>query len=147
MMKIMVSACLLGENCKYNGGSNRNEKLLSLLEGHTVIPVCPEVLGGLPVPRPSAEIVNGTVMNVAGENVDAAFRLGAEKGLELAKREKPDLIVLQSRSPSCGVKMIYDGSFSGRKIPGQGLFAEAAVKAGFKVLDIEDIADGEAQFY
>ena len=115
MMKIMVSACLLGENCKYNGGSNRNEKLL--------------------------------VMNVAGENVDAAFRLGAEKGLELAKREKPDLIVLQSRSPSCGVKMIYDGSFSGRKIPGQGLFAEAAVKAGFKVLDIEDIADGEAQFY
>ena len=143
MMKIMVSACLLGENCKYNGGSNRNEKLLRLLEGHTVIPVCPEVLGGLPVPRPSAEIVNGTVMNVAGENVDAAFRLGAEKGLELAKREKPDLIVLQSRSP----KMIYDGSFSGRKIPGQGLFAEAAVKAGFKVLDIEDIADGEAQFY
>ena len=106
MMKIMVSACLLGENCKYNGGSNRNEKLLRLLEGHTVIPVCPEVLGGLPVPRPSAEIVNGTVMNVAGENVDAAFRLGAEKGLELAKREKPDLIVLQSRSPSCGVKMI-----------------------------------------
>ena len=147
MMKIMVSACLLGENCKYNGGSNRNEKLLCLLEGHTVIPVCPEVLGGLPVPQPSAEIVNGTVMNVAGENVDAAFRLGAEKGLELAKREKPDLIVLQSRSPSCGVKMIYDGTFSGRKIPGQGLFAEAAVKAGFRVMDIEDIADGEAQFY
>ena len=70
------------------------------------------------------------------------------KLMELAvQAEKPDLIVLQSRSPSCGVKMIYDGSFSGRKIPGQGLFAEAAVKAGFKVLDIEDIADGEAQFY
>ena len=107
--------------------------------GWREVPVCPEVLGGLPVPRPSAEIVNGTVMNVAGENVDAAFRLGAEKGLELAKREKPDLIVLQSRSPSCGVKQIYDGTFSGRKIPGQGLFAAAAAKAGFRVIDIEDI--------
>ena len=138
-MKIMVSSCLIGLNCKYNGGNNRNEKLLRLLEGHTVIPVCPEVLGGLPVPRPSAEIVNGTVMNVKGENVDAAFRLGAEKALDLAKREQPDLIVLQSRSPSCGVKQIYDGTFSGRKIPGQGLFAAAAVQAGFKVLDIEDI--------
>ena len=102
-MKIMVSSCLIGLNCKYNGGNNRNEKLLRLLEGHTVIPVCPEVLGGLPVPRPSAEIVNGTVMNTAGENVDAAFRLGAEKALALAVRERPDLIVLQSSSPSCGV--------------------------------------------
>ncbi|MBR5959545.1 MAG: DUF523 domain-containing protein [Clostridia bacterium] len=138
-MKIMVSACLLGENCKYNGDNNRNEKLLRLLEGHTVIPVCPEMLGGLPVPRPSAEIVNGTVMNVAGENVDAAFRLGAAKALDLAEREKPDMIVLQSRSPSCGVKTIYDGNFSGKKIPGQGLFAAAAANAGFKVLDIEDI--------
>ena len=138
-MKIMVSSCLIGLNCKYNGGNNRNEKLLRLLEGHTVIPVCPEVLGCLPVPRPSAEIVNGTVMNTAGENVDAAFRLGAEKALALAKREQPDLIVLQSRSPSCGVKQVYDGTFSGRKIPGQGLFVAAAAKAGFKVLDIEDI--------
>ena len=146
-MIIMVSSCLLGENCKYSGGNNRNEKLLRLLEGHTVIPVCPEVLGGLPVPRPSAEIVHGTVMNTAGENVDAAFRLGAAKALALAEREKPDFIVLQSRSPSCGVKQIYDGTFSGVKIPGQGLFAEAAVKAGFRVMDIEDIADGEAQFY
>ena len=140
-MKIMVSSCLLGINCKYNGGNNRNEKLLRLLEGHTVIPVCPEVLGGLPVPRPSAEIVNGTVMNVEGENVDTAFRRGAEKVLELAKREQPDLIVLQSRSPSCGVKQVYDGTFSGRRIPGQGVFAQAAASAGFKVIDIEDIDD------
>ena len=138
-MKIMVSACLLGENCKYNGGNNYSPELIRLLEGHTVIPVCPEVLGGLPVPRPSAEIVNGTVMNVKGENVDAAFRLGAEKALVLAEQDRPDLIVLQSRSPSCGVKQIYDGTFSGRKIPGQGLFAAAAAKAGFRVADIEEI--------
>ncbi|MBP5727172.1 MAG: DUF523 domain-containing protein, partial [Clostridia bacterium] len=138
-MKIMVSSCLIGMNCKYNGGNNRNEKLLRLLDGHTVIPVCPEVLGGLPVPRPSAEIVNGTVMNVKGENVDAAFRLGAEKALVLAEQDRPDLIVLQSRSPSCGVKQIYDGTFSGRKIPGRGLFAAAAVQAGFRIIDIEDV--------
>ena len=73
-MKVMVSACLLGENCKYNGGNNRNEELVRLLSGHTVIPVCPEVLGGLPVPRVPAEIVNGCVTNREGVSVDEAFR-------------------------------------------------------------------------
>ena len=140
-MKIMVSACLLGENCKYNGGNNYSPELIRLLEGHTVIPVCPEVLGGLPTPRIPAEIVNGIVMNRNGESVDEAFRKGAEKALETAKREKPDLIILQSRSPSCGVKEIYDGTFSGRKIPGQGIFAELLTKAGFIVLDVEDLPE------
>ena len=140
-MKIMVSACLLGENCKYNGGNNLCPELVRLLEGHTVIPVCPEVLGGLPTPRVPAEIVNGKVMNLNGESVDEAFRKGAEKAMETAKREKPDLIILQSRSPSCGVKEIYDGTFSGRKIPGQGIFAELLTKAGFIVLDVEDLPE------
>ena len=140
-MKIMVSACLLGENCKYNGGNNYTPELVRLLEGHTVIPVCPEVLGGLPTPRVPAEIVNGKVMNRNGESVDEAFRKGAEKALETAKREKPDLIILQSRSPSCGVKEIYDGTFSGRKIPGQGVFAEQLTKAGFNVIDVEDLPE------
>ena len=138
-MKIMVSACLLGENCKYSGGNNLKPELVRLLSGHTVIPVCPEVLGGLPVPRIPAEIVNGTVINREGESVDAAFRLGAEKALDAARREKPDLIVLQSRSPSCGVKEIYDGTFSGKKIPGRGIFAELAVQAGFRVMDAENL--------
>ena len=138
-MKIMVSACLLGENCKYDGGNNRNEKLLRLLSGHTVIPVCPEVLGGLPTPRVPAEIVNGTVMNREGVSVDEAFRRGAEKALEIAEREQPDVIVLQSRSPSCGVKQVYDGTFSGTRIPGRGIFAEMAREAGFRLLDAEDI--------
>ena len=140
-MRIMVSACLLGENCKYNGENNLSPELVRLLEGHTVIPVCPEILGGLPTPRIPAEIVNGIVMNRKGESVDEAFRKGAEKALETAKREKPDLIILQSRSPSCGVKEIYDGSFSGRKIPGQGVFAEMLTKAGFTVLDVEDLPE------
>ena len=140
-MKIMVSACLLGENCKYNGGNNLSPELIRLLEGHTVIPVCPEVLGGLPTPRIPAEIVNGKVINRNGESVDEAFRKGAEKALETAKREKPDLIILQSRSPSCGVKEIYDGTFSGGKIPGQGIFAELLKEAGFNVIDVEDLPD------
>jgi uncharacterized protein YbbK (DUF523 family) len=139
--KIMVSACLLGENVKYNGGNNKNKMLLRLLSGHTVIPVCPEVLGGLPVPRTPAEIVNSEVINRNGESVDEAFRKGAEKALEIAKQEKPDLIILQSRSPSCGVKQVYDGTFTGTLIPGQGVFAQMAQEAGFKVMDIEDIKD------
>lgn len=139
--KIMVSACLLGENVKYNGGNNKNETLLHLLSGHTVIPICPEVLGGLPVPRIPAEIVNGEVINRNGESVDEAFRKGAEKALEIAKQEKPDMIILQSRSPSCGVKQVYDGTFTGTLIPGQGMFAQMAQEAGFKVIDIEDIKE------
>lgn len=138
-MKIMVSACLLGENCKYDGGNNRNEALLEKLAGHEVIPVCPEVSGGLPVPRIPVEIVNGRAVNRCGEDVDAAFRKGAEKTLETAEREKPDLIILQSRSPSCGVKEIYDGTFTGKKIPGHGIFAQMAIRAGYQVIDVEDL--------
>lgn len=138
-MKIMVSACLLGENCKYNGGNNRNEALIKMLAGHEVIPVCPETAGGLPVPRVPVEIVNGRAVNRDGEDVDDAFRKGAEKTLETAEREKPDLIILQSRSPSCGVKEIYDGTFTGRKIPGHGIFAGMAIKAGYRVIDAEDL--------
>ena len=86
-MKIMVSACLLGENCKYSGGNNLSPDLLRLLAGHTVIPVCPEVLGGLPIPRIPAEIVNGIVINREGVSVDGPFRLGASRALELARQE------------------------------------------------------------
>ena len=137
-MKIMVSACLLGENCKYNGGNNLNPELLRLLSGHTVIPVCPEVLGGLPVPRIPSEIVDGTVINREGVSVDAAFRRGAGKALEIAAAEQPDLVILQPRSPSCGAGQIYDGTFSGTLVRGKGVFAEMAVNAGFRVMDAED---------
>ena len=140
-MKIMVSACLLGENCKYNGGNNRNERLLRLLSGHTVIPVCPEVLGGLPVPRVPAEIVDGVVTNREGIPVDGAFRRGAEKALQIAERERPDWIILQSRSPSCGVRQVYDGSFTGTLVAGEGIFAAMARQAGFRVADAEEIPE------
>lgn len=138
-MKIMVSACLAGENCKYNGGNNLNEKVLRLMEENPVITVCPERMGGLPVPRSPVEICSGTAMAKDGRNVDREFRTGAAKCLEIAKLERPDLIILQSRSPSCGVKQRYDGTFSGKLVPGAGVTAELLIKNGFRVMDVEDL--------
>lgn len=140
-MKILVSACLLGKNCKYNGGNNLNQGVLEFIEGHEVIGVCPEQLGGLSTPRLPAEIVDGVVTNKEGVSVDAEFRKGAQAALAAALENKVDLAILQSRSPSCGVKEIYDGSFSGKKIKGQGLFAKLLSAHGIKVLDAEDIAE------
>lgn len=140
-MKILVSACLLGENCKYNGGNNLNQRVLDFIEGHEVIGVCPEQLGGLSTPRLPAEIVDGVVTNKEGVSVDAEFRKGAQSALADALENKVDLAILQSRSPSCGVKEIYDGSFSGKKIKGQGVFAKLLSARGIKVLDAEDVAE------
>lgn len=140
-MKILVSACLLGKNCKYNGGNNLNQSVLGFIEGHEVIGVCPEQLGGLSTPRLPAEIVDGVVTNKEGVSVDAQFRKGAQAALAAALENKVDLAILQSRSPSCGVKEIYDGSFSGKKIKGQGVFAKLLSAHGIKVLDAEDVAE------
>lgn len=138
-MKIMVSACLLGENCKYNGGNNYNEKVMEYIKGHEVISVCPEVLGGLPTPRVPSEIVNGVVTTRDGRDVDSEFKLGAEIALKKAIEENVDLVILQSRSPSCGVKQIYDGSFSGTKIDGQGIFAKLLIENNIRMVDVEDL--------
>lgn len=119
-MKIAVSACLLGENCKYNGGNNYNKKLVDFVKDHEVIALCPEVLGGLPTPRLPAEIVNGLVKQENGKSVDDEFKKGAKKALDTVKKNKVDLVILQSRSPSCGVNNIYDGSFTGKLIEGRG---------------------------
>ncbi|WP_295734108.1 DUF523 domain-containing protein [uncultured Oscillibacter sp.] len=141
-MKVLVSACLLGENCKYSGGNNLDPRVAAWLRsrGHTPVPVCPEVLGGLPVPRTPAEIVDGAVTARDGRNVDAEFRRGAALALETARREGAGLAVLQPRSPSCGVREVYDGSFSDRKIPGMGVFARLLRENGFRVLEPEDLA-------
>ena len=140
-MKIMVSACLLGENCKYSGGNNKNEAVLCFVEypGIEAIPVCPEVMGGLPTPRAPAEIRDGVVVTRDGRTVDAQFRAGAEKCLEIARRERPDLIILQSRSPSCGVKQIYDGTFTGTLIDGMGVTARLLRENGFRLVDADEI--------
>ena len=138
-MKILVSGCLLGENCKYNGGNNYSEIVAEYIKGHEVISVCPECLGGLPTPRVPAEIVNGVVTNREGQNVDAEFRKGAEIALEIAQKEQIDVAILQSRSPSCGVKQIYDGTFSGTRIDGQGVFARLLKENGIPMMDVEDL--------
>ncbi len=139
MVKLMISACLLGHNCKYNGRNNRNEKVLHLAADNPVIAVCPEVMGGLPTPRIPAEIRDGRVITKDGRDVDDAFRKGARQCLEIALKEKPDRVILQSRSPSCGVKQHYDGTFSGRLTEGPGVTAELLIRSGFTVVDSEDI--------
>ena len=138
-MKIMVSGCLLGENCKYNGGNNYSEKVAEYIKGHEVISVCPECMGGLPTPRIPAEIVDGVLTNREGQVVDEEFRRGAKIALEIARKEQIDVAILQSRSPSCGSKQIYDGSFSGVKVDGQGVFAKLLKEHGFHMIDVEDL--------
>ena len=140
-MKIAVSACLLGENCKYNGGNNFSEKVSEFIKGHEVIPVCPEVLGGLPTPRESSEIVKGVVRHKDGTSVDEEFRRGADLALKLVIDNDVELVILQSRSPSCGVKNVYDGSFSGTLIQGQGVFARLLTEKNIKVIDVSELLD------
>ena len=143
-MKIIVSACLLGDNCKYNGGNNYDEALAALLAGQQILRVCPEAAGGLPAPRPPAELVNGVVINREGVSVDEEFRRGAAACMEQAMEFRPDLAILKSRSPSCGCRTIYDGTFSGKLIPGQGIFAAQLEAAGIRIfseVDLEEIRE------
>lgn len=137
-MKIAVSACLLGENCKYNGGNNYSYNLVKILEKNHVTPICPEVMGGLPTPRDPAEIVNGVVLTKDGRSVDFEFRKGAKIALEIVKKYGVDLVVLQYRSPSCGIGSIYDGTFTGRLTNGNGIFVEILKKEGIRCIDVED---------
>ena len=140
-MKIAVSACLLGENCKYNGGNNYSEKVAEFVKDHEVVAVCPEVMGGLPTPRESSEIVDGVVRHKDGVSVDEEFRKGAENALEKVLENGVELVILQSRSPSCGVKEIYDGTFSGKLIPGQGVFAKLLSENNIRVLDVSELSN------
>lgn len=138
-MKVLVSACLVGRPCKYSGGDNKSQEVLDFLRGHEVFLACPEVLGGLPIPRPPSEIQGERVMTIGGEDVTQNFLQGAQKALDLAQREGVDLLILKSRSPSCGPREVYDGTFSGRLVPGRGVFAGLAEEAGFKLISEEDL--------
>ena len=138
-MKILVSACLLGENCKYNGGNNYNAAVAEFVKDKEVITVCPEMMAGMGCPRTPIEIVDGVLMDRDGNNVDTAMREAIEKAMEIIRQEEIQCAVLQSRSPTCGVNQIYDGSFSGKMIDGSGLFVQALKDAGYQVIDAEDI--------
>ena len=136
-MRVLVSACLLGENCKYNGGNNRDEKVLAFLQDKEVIPVCPERILGMP--RTPMEIVNGVLVNRDGETVDGIVRGQIEQIMQGLKDQPVNLAVLKSRSPTCGVKQVYDGTFSGTLIDGSGVLAQALQSAGIPTIDADDL--------
>ena len=135
----LVSACLLGQDTKYNGGNNRNEAVIEFAEKHSVFPVCPESRGGLPVPRPPAERVGDRVINREGEDVTGMFLAGARSSLAIAlseaerRGEKIEGAILKANSPSCGSGLIYDGSFTGTTVRGDGCFTELLKELGIKV--------------
>jgi uncharacterized protein YbbK (DUF523 family) len=170
----IVSACLLGANCKYNGGNNDNEAVKDFCEGHKVLVVCPETAGGLKSPRPPAEQVRASascesgaesinsreggnaedfdmirIINKNGEDVTEYFKRGAgiclEKVLAACSDpdredyEEPELAILKANSPSCGCGKIYDGTFSGKLVDGDGVFARMLKEQGIKVITEEDI--------
>ena len=136
-MKILVSACLLGRNCKYNGGNNLCPAVIEYVKDHQVIPVCPEVLAGLGTPRVPIEIVNGEVQTKDGRSVDNALRNAVAQILD--ENMDADCAILKSRSPTCGVKQVYDGTFSGTLRDGAGILAQALIDNGIKTIDSEDI--------
>lgn len=138
-MKIIVSACLLGRNCKYNGGNNYDQKIVDFLEGKEIIPVCPEVLAGLGIPRTPIEIVDGVLLDRNGTSVDAALRNAVAQILEQVRAEDIQCAILKSRSPTCGVRQVYDGTFSGKLVDGSGVLAQALVDAGCHVIDAEEL--------
>ena len=139
-MRLLISACLLGCACRYDGGSKPCPAALRLAAEHELIPVCPEQLGGLPTPRPPAEIRGERVVNREGEDVTAQYRRGAEETLRLARLLNAQGAVLKARSPSCGHGEVYDGTFSGTLRPGNGVTAQLLREEGIAVFT-EDEAE------
>lgn len=137
--KVLVSACLLGRNCKYNGGNNYDPRVAAFAKGREVIEICPEVLAGLGTPRTPIEIREGTVVDRDGKVVDAAIRGAVAQILEQLREEEILCAVLKSRSPTCGVRQVYDGSFSGKLVDGAGVLAQALMEAGYCVVDAEEL--------
>ncbi len=134
-MRVLVSMCLLGVNCRYNGVPKADETVRRLLgsEDITLIPVCPEQLGGLSTPRTPSERNGNRVVSKEGEDRTGAFSRGAEETLQIAKLYGCEAALLKEHSPSCGNKEVYDGSFSGRVVSGEGVTAELLRKNGVKV--------------
>ena len=137
--KILVSACLLGCNCKYNGGNNYDPKVAEFVRGREVIEVCPEVLAGMGVPRVPMEIREGRLVNRDGVDVDEPNRAAVAAILEAIRDEDIECAVLKSRSPTCGVRQVYDGTFTGTLVEGAGILARALLDAGYRVIDAEDL--------
>jgi len=139
--KILVSACFLGINCKYDGTSNKNEKILKLTKDFILIPVCPEILGGLPTPREPAEQKEKRVITRSGKDITKYFEKGAKEVLKIVKILKIKKAILKQKSPSCGCGKIYDGTFSGKLIKGDGVTAKLLKKNKVKVFTEENFEE------
>lgn len=139
MKTLLVSACLLGVCCKYSGGHNLCPQVTALREQYQLIPVCPEQLGGLSTPRPPAERQGSRVITQDGRDVTAEYQKGAEEALRLARLFDCQAAVLKARSPSCGCGEIYDGTFTGTRIPGDGVTAALLREKGLTVCTEEDL--------
>ena len=144
-MNIAVSACLLGVRCRYDGGSKPCEAVVALKARHTLVPVCPEAMAGLPIPHAPNEIVSACPLCVRdSEGVDntAAFVRGAEKAVARAQDKACELAILKAKSPSCGIGLVYDGTFSGTLVPGDGVATVLFKQAGIPVVDEKHIPEG-----
>ena len=141
MAKIIVSGCLLGCDCRYKGDNCKNEELLALADKHTLIPVCPEQLGGLSTPRDPSEIVGDKVISNRGKDVTYEYTKGAEIALYVAKINNADAVLFKANSPSCGKGIIYDGTFTGNKIAGNGIAAQMFLNAGYNVFTENEIPE------
>lgn len=143
-MRIAVSACLLGAHCRYDGKSKPCDDVIALKDHHDLIAICPEVMGGLSVPHPPNEIASVgplRVVDVEGADNTAAFVAGARKSLDCAQREGCEFAILKAKSPSCGVGHVYDGSFTGALVEGDGVAASMFIKAGIPVCDEHSIPE------
>lgn len=137
--KILVSACLFGVNCKYNGKNNENEKIIKLLKNCNVILACPEQLGGLATPRTPAEIIDNNVITKDGIDVTSEYTKGAIETLNIAKKFNVTKAILKSKSPSCGKDKIYDGTFSSTLTNGNGITTELLLKNDIEVISSDEI--------
>lgn len=138
-MKILVSDCLLGNNCRYCADNCKNQAVLDLGKKYQIVGVCPEQVGGLSTPRPPAERVGDKIIAKTGVDVTDEYTKGAQIALQLAKDNQIAFAVLKSKSPSCGKGLIYDGTFTGGKVAGNGVTAELLMANGFAVYTEEEL--------
>lgn len=142
---IIVSACLAGVNCKYNGGNNENSFIKSLVDEGKAIMICPEVFGSLLTPRDPSEILGDKVFSCKGEDVTENYKLGAKRACQMAKTVNAKVAVLKAKSPSCGFGKIYDGTFTKTLVDGNGIAADALFEIGLKIFSEKDLEDEEVR--
>ena len=141
MKNILVSACLLGQACRYDGKSKPCPAVITLGDRYNLIPICPEVMGGLPTPRTPSEICGERVLMKDGKDVTANYQSGAKKALAIARENACTVAILKEKSPSCGSGLIHNGLFDGGLVPGDGIATQVLKKEGIRVLGESEITE------